>query len=392
MSTTPPLAVIMGAGVAGLSCAWWLTGAGWRVIVAERAPHLRDGGYMMGLSGPGLYTARRMGLVPALRAAEREIGENVYRDRRGRELMRIRYRELLKEIEWITLKRTDLVRVLHEAVADRCQLRLGVTLAACQDNGQAVEVTLSDGDTLLADLLIGADGVHSELRERVFGADTEAGRIEQLGYRYAAYDADDTLGLAQDFVSYAAVGQQVEYHGLGGGRLAALHVWRSSDHGLVPARARRDLLIRIAARTHPEATRILSGVAADTPIALDDLAMVDMPRWHRGRIVLMGDAAHSLSLISGQGAGMAMASAAVLSQELQRRPIEQALHAQDARLRPIIMQLQRRSRKLAPVYVPNSAWGFALRNGAMRALPRVLLKRYFLSGLKSEQEAAAALT
>jgi 2-polyprenyl-6-methoxyphenol hydroxylase-like FAD-dependent oxidoreductase len=381
----------MGAGVAGLSCAWWLAGAGWRVIVAERAQHLRDGGYMMGLSGPGLYTARRMGLVPALRAVEREIGENVYRDRQGRELMRIRYRELLKEIEWITLKRTDLVRVLHEAIIDRCELRLGVTLSACRNNEQGVEVTLSDGEALRADLLIGADGIHSELRERIFGADIEAGRLEQLGYRYAAYDVDDSIDLAHDFVSYAAVGQQVEYHGLGDGRLAALHVWRSAEHGPVAASQRRELLARIAARTHPEAARILASAPVDTPIALDDLAMIDMPRWHQGRIILMGDAAHSLSLISGQGAGMAMASAAILSQELQRHPIEQALRAHDTRLRPIIAQLQRRSRKLAPVYVPNSAWGFALRNGAMRALPRVLLKRYFLSGLKSEQEAAAAL-
>ncbi len=391
MSATPPLAVIMGAGVAGLSCAWWLTGAGWRVVVAERAQHLRDGGYMMGLSGPGLYTARRMALVPALRAVEREIGENVYRDRRGRELMRIRYRELLKEIEWITLKRTDLVRVLHEAVADRCELRLGVTLASCQGDEQGVEVALSDGKTLRADLLIGADGVHSELRERVFGTDSEAGRMEQLGYRYAAYDVDDSLGLAHDFVSYAAVGQQVEYHGLGGNRLAALHVWRSAEHGPVPDSMRWKLLASIADRTHPEAARILAGVPMDAPIALDDLAMVLMPSWHRGRIMLMGDAAHSLSLISGQGAGMALASASVLAQELQRLPMEQALRAHDARLRPIITQLQQRSRKLAPVYVPASAWGFALRNSAMRMLPRVLLKRYFLSGLKSELEAAAAL-
>ncbi|OWT66385.1 FAD-dependent oxidoreductase [Candidimonas nitroreducens] len=394
MSTSAgPLAVIIGAGVAGLSCAWWLTNAGWRVIVAERAPHLRDGGYMMGLSGPGLYTARRMGLVPALRAVEREIGENVYRDRRGRELMRIRYRELLKEIEWIILKRTDLVQVLHEAVAGRCELRLGVSLVACRNEAQGVEVALSNGEALRADLLIGADGVHSELRERVFGADAESRRMEQLGYRYAAYDADDTLGLTQNFVSYAAVGHQVEYHGLGGGRLAALHVWRSTEHGSVPGSMRRELLAGIAGRTHPDAARILAGVSTDTPIALDDLAMIRMPNWHRGRVALVGDAAHSLSLISGQGAGMAMASASVLAQELQRRPmdIEHALRAHEARLRPIIMQLQQRSRKLAPVYVPASAWGFALRNSAMRALPRFLLKRYFLSGLKSELEAAAAL-
>ncbi|OZI34228.1 2-polyprenyl-6-methoxyphenol hydroxylase [Bordetella genomosp. 10] len=386
-----PLAVIAGAGVAGLSSAWWLSQAGWRVVLAERATHLRDGGYMMGLSGPGLYTARRMGLVPALRAVEREIGENVYRDRRGRELMRIRYRELLKQIEWITLKRTDLVSVLYDVVRDRCDMRLGMTVAACRADSLGVDVTLSDGRMLRADLLVGADGVHSALREQVFGADDGARRVEQLGYRYAAYDVEDAIGLSHDFVSYAAVGQQVEYHGLGGGRLAALHVWRSHEHGAVPSAARHALVAEVAARTHPEAMRILRHLPADAPIALDDLAMIDMPTWHRGRIVLLGDAAHGLSLISGQGAGMAMASAAVLAQELGRQPVSQALLAHDRRLRPIVQRLQQRSRKLAPVYVPAAAWSFALRNAAMRALPRMLLRRYFLSGLKSELEAAAAL-
>jgi 2-polyprenyl-6-methoxyphenol hydroxylase-like FAD-dependent oxidoreductase len=108
-------------------------------------------------------------------------------------------------------------------------------------------------------------------------------------------------------------------------------------------------------------------------------------------VLLAGDAAHSLSLISGQGAGMAMASAYVLAQELGRLPVDQALAAHDRRLRPIVERLQLRSRKLAPVYVPDSGFAFGLRNTAMRLLPRLLLKRYFLSGLKSEMEAAAAL-
>ncbi|AMD48117.1 2-polyprenyl-6-methoxyphenol hydroxylase [Bordetella holmesii F627] len=381
------MAVIAGAGVAGLSNAWWLTQAGWRVVVVERAADLRDGGYMMGLSGPGLHTARNMGLVPALRAVEHDIRENIYRDRHGREIMRIRYRDLLEQLDWITLRRSDLVRVLHEAVRDRCELRLPCTVQQWQDNGEKVQVSLSDGSHWQADLLIGADGVHSTLRSRAF-----ASRYEALGYRYAAYDLADTLGLAPDFVSYAAVGQQVEYHGLGEQRMAVLHVWRSDASGLVPPPPqRRALLQALAARSHPQVGQLLDSLPEDAPIVMDDLAMIAMPSWHRGRLLLAGDAAHSLSLISGQGAGMAMASAAVLAQELQRQPVADALRAHDARLRPIIEQLQARSRKLAPMYVPSAGWSFRLRNTAMRYLPQLLLKRYFLSGLKSEADAARAL-
>ncbi|MCY1202837.1 hypothetical protein D9M72_143310 [compost metagenome] len=382
-------AVIAGAGVAGLACAWWLTRLGWRAVVVERAAHLRDGGYMMGLSGPGLLTARRMDLVPALREVERDIGENVYRDRRGREIMRIRYRDLLTELDWITLRRTDLVQVLHAATRERADIRLATTVAShVQDTG-GVDVALSDGSQLRADLLIGADGVRSSLRAAVSGAGTAV--LSPLGYRYAAYDAADDTGMDRDFLSYAAPGHQVEYHGLGNGRKAVLHVWRSRATGWVEAPDRLGLLRDLSRGAHAEVGRLLDGLPSDTPIVMDDLALVELPSWRRGRVLLAGDAAHSLSLISGQGAGMAMASAYVLAQELGRLPVDQALAAHDRRLRPIVERLQLRSRKLAPVYVPDSGFAFGLRNTAMRLLPRLLLKRYFLSGLKSEMEAAAAL-
>lgn len=383
------IAVIAGAGVAGLASAWWLTQQGWKAIVVERAAHLRDGGYMMGLSGPGLLTARRMGIVPALREVEREIGENVYRDRRGREIMRIRYRDLLTELDWITLRRTDLVQVLHAVTRDRADIRMATTVTGCAQDADGVDVSLSDGSRVRADLMIGADGVRSALREQVFG-DGGAG-LSTLGYRYAAYEAADDAGMERDFVSYAAPGHQVEYHGLGNGRKAALHVWRSRDAGWVDAPDRLPLLRGLARGTHAEVGRLLAALPSDTPIVMDDLALVEMPSWRRGRILLAGDAAHSLSLISGQGAGMAMATAYVLAQELGRLPVEQALAAHDRRLRPIVERLQLRSRKLAPVYVPNSNFAFTLRNTAMRLLPKLLLKRYFLSGLKSEMEAAATL-
>jgi 2-polyprenyl-6-methoxyphenol hydroxylase-like FAD-dependent oxidoreductase len=375
--------------VAGLACAWWLTRLGWRAVVVERAAHLRDGGYMMGLSGPGLLTARRMDLVPALREVERDIGENVYRDRRGREIMRIRYRDLLTELDWITLRRTDLVQVLHAATRERADIRLATTVAShVQDTG-GVDVALSDGSQLRADLLIGADGVRSSLRAAVSGAG--AAVLSPLGYRYAAYDAADDTGMDRDFLSYAAPGHQVEYHGLGNGRKAVLHVWRSRATGWVEAPDRLGLLRDLSRGAHAEVGRLLDGLPSDTPIVMDDLALVELPSWRRGRVLLAGDAAHSLSLISGQGAGMAMASAYVLAQELGRLPVDQALAAHDRRLRPIVERLQLRSRKLAPVCVPDSGFAFGLRNTAMRLLPRLLLKRYFLSGLKSEMEAAAAL-
>lgn len=394
-------AVICGAGVAGLATTWWLQRAGWRVLVAEQAGDLRDGGHMMGLSGPGLATVRRMDLVPRLReVAYPDMGQHIYRDRNGREILRINYRDALTGIEWITLRRTALVQELRDALpADGIELRFGVTVQEAVNSDTGVTITLSDGTHHQADLLIAADGVHSALRRRYFADDAKC--LSSLGYRYASYEVDDKLLLGQDFLSYAEPGIQTEYYGLGGGRLAALHVWRSREEGFVPAGDRQQLLRACTANSFDRVRATLETLDKPDEIVVDDLALVELPSWRQGRILLLGDAAHSLSLISGQGAGVALASASILGEELENvaghasaptaQQLEAALVRHDQRLRPTILRLQQRSRKLAPMYVPSSAIGFALRNLVLRTMPDVLLKRYFASGLKSEAEALAAL-
>ena len=385
-----PLAVIAGAGIAGLAAAWWLSRAGWRAIVVEKATDLRNGGHMMGLSGPGLLTARHMDIVSDLQqVALQDHGEHLYKDRRGREILRLNYRELLAKTDWITLRRTSLVDVLYRTVASRAEIRMSTTVRQLETRQDGVDVVLSDGTALHADLLIGADGLHSEIRRMAFGQD--ANRFAQLGYRYAVYDVPAPFALSAGFESYAEPGLQTEYYAIDDGRVAVLHVWRSEAVGRVAVADRLPLLRRLTQRSHPSVTALLDAVPDGEAIVMDDLTMVEMPTWHNARVLLLGDAAHSLSLISGQGAGMALASAQVLAQMLQTMPIDQALDGHHARLRPVIEALQARSRKLAPVFVPASATGFALRNTMLKLMPGAMLKRYFLNGLKTEQEAAAAL-
>ena len=150
--------VIIGAGVAGLTAAWWLGRAGWKVTVVERAADLRSDGYMIGLSGPGYRVADEMGLLPALRGVARDIGENVFRDRQGHEILRLHYHDLLRGFEWLTLARTELVATLHAAALPYCTMRFATSLRAMRQDDAAVTVTLDDGSMIEADLLIGADG------------------------------------------------------------------------------------------------------------------------------------------------------------------------------------------------------------------------------------------
>lgn len=383
------LAVIAGAGVAGLAAAIWLDRIGWRAIVVERAPDLRAGGYVMGLSGPGHEAAKRLGILPDLEAVARDIHENVYRDRRGREIMRLRYREFLPDLPYLVLRRTDLVRVLHDRAAGVADIRLSTTIEGIDDRGDGVTVRLSDGETVEADLVIGADGFRSDIRRRLFEAEDRV--VRPLGYRFAVYDLDDHLHLGADFLSYAGPGHLSEYYTLAEGRLAALHVWHSAATGPVAAGDRWPLLLDLAARSHPDVRRIMDAAQAEGPPLIDDLALVEMPSWSKGRVLLMGDSAHCLSLVSGQGAGIAMASAAILADELASGDVDAALARHEQRLRPAAGRLQDRSRKMAAWFIPASPAAFHIRNFVMRHIPRRLLARYFLNTVKSEIAAASGL-
>lgn len=379
---TQKTALIIGAGVAGLSAAWWLEKAGWRSVVIERAPDLRTAGHMLGLSGPGLEVAKRMGIEPRLQAHACVINENIYRDRKGRELLRMRYREFLKDLPYIALRRTDLVQALRDALGSNADIRFSAVAQKIVDSGDSVTVHLADGTSCSGDLLIGADGLRSWVRREVFGSDAQF--FKELGYRFATYDLEDTLNLGIDFLSYTEPGHIVEYYTLRDGRIAALHAWTTAETGVVPDEARWPMLRHVARNAHPQVHEIIGAAEKEQLPLIDNLTLVDMPTWSKGRVVLLGDAAHCLTLISGQGAGMSIASAAMLAEELGGKPINEALRRHEERLRPAILKLQERSRKMGALFVPASPLSFHLRNLALRHMPRAWLGQYFINAIRSE--------
>ena len=186
------------------------------------------------------------------------------------------------------------------------------------------------------------------------------------------------------------LGYLAEYYALHDGRLAAMHVWRDVQDGLERSPDKAGLLKSVSAGSHPQVRALLDQAeGADDPIIVDSLTMVDLPQWSKGRVLLVGDAAHCLTLVSGQGAGMALASVEMLAQALMENgDTATALARHEARLRPIIGRLQARSRKMATIFIPQSPFAFRLRNFVMRHMPRALLGRYFSNAIRSEIELA----
>ncbi len=359
-------AVICGAGIAGLTLAWWLERDGWQVTLVERAPGRRDEGYMIDFFGSGYDVAERMELLPRLQEIHittRRV-DYVSPDGRGRGHLEYDDMAALLDGRAFTFMRGELERVLHDALDGRVPIRYDVTVDAVRHAAGGLEVSLSDGTVEPADLLVGADGIHSRVRTLTFGP--ERPYLRCLGYHTASYLFTDERLRAQvrdRFLVVAVPDRQVGLYPTEDGRLAAWLVHRAAGDAL-PADPRAELLG--AYRGMGELVdSTLEHCPSGRGLYYDLVAQIELDGWARGSTTLVGDACQAVSLLAGQGASMAMGGAYVLAEELRRGgPVEAATARYEQRMRPFIRDKQKAGRRTAEWLVPSSRWRLAARAGA----------------------------
>jgi 2-polyprenyl-6-methoxyphenol hydroxylase-like FAD-dependent oxidoreductase len=356
--------VICGAGIAGLTLAWWLERDGWDVLLVEHAPARRAGGYMMDFFGPGFDVAERMDLLGDLRRARTDITALDYLDPDGRVRNHVPYAALAGAVgdRVVSLMRGDLEDVLHRAVAGRVEIRYATTIDAIA----AGRVTLSGGATERADLVAGADGIRSRVRRLAFGPDRH---LRPLGYHTASYlftDRDLARLVGDRFAVVATPGRQAGVYPTADGRLAVSLIHHTADPlPDDPAGAVRDAYAGLGEL----ADRALRHCPDGPGLYYDLVAQVELDRWHRGHTVLLGDAAAAVSLMAGQGASLAMTGAYVLADALRGAgSVPAALAAYQERMLPLARRTQRSGRRTARWLVPPDPVRLAVRTGGLRLL------------------------
>ncbi|HYI83954.1 MAG TPA: FAD-dependent monooxygenase, partial [Acetobacteraceae bacterium] len=299
----PTKVLASGAGVAGLSLALRLRQRGLTPVLVERAPHLRDGGYTLGLSDPGLDAAERMGVADALRAARHMPRRLVYVDGDGRERFTLGGAALDRLVgeRRFNLLRGDIERVLYERVRGEVEVRFGASVESLEESQDGVGVGLSDGAEIGCDLVVGADGLHSKVRALCFGPEERF--VRPLGARVAAVLLDRAeFPDAQPGTSYSLteVGRAAALASVGEDRLVAFFVWRTAGQpGLgTPEEELRHAFAGAGWRV----PALLDRLSRTEDVYFDEVAQVVMPRWCDGRVVLLGDAAFAVPLIAGKGA------------------------------------------------------------------------------------------
>lgn len=367
--------LISGAGVAGLAAAIWLGRNGFRPTVVEKAPAIRADGYVISISNTAYHFAQELGLQDELHAAAAGHVASSYHDASGRALLRLEYGELFRRVDVAQPMRDDFARLLERHAAGLAEFRYATSIEAIHDDAGVAQVRFDDASEGEFDVVIGADGVHSRVRELAFPAD--AVRRHRLGLGCAAFRLPNVLGLAGKFETHMERDRYMVAFSTPDGGMAAVFVW-ATDAGTVPAPGGRMALLReVFARPPAVVQRVLDAAPVQENMYMDVLAQIELQQWWRGASVLVGDAAHCMTLFSGQGASAAFSGAGHLCKGLVAGDREAAFRAYQSAMQPAVTDMQRRTRKAAYWYVPRSAGREWLRNTGMAMLPNALFRNYF---------------
>lgn len=375
---------ISGAGIAGATLAHWLMRSGHETTLIEKAPHFRTGGYMIDFWGTGYDVAERMQILPRIRQLGYAVQEVRLVDERGRRsggFLADVFRRMTHE-RFTSLPRGELASAIFESVRDGTETLFDNSIAAIEQDDRSVQVRFMQGAPREFDLLIGADGLHSNVRELVFGGD---GRFErQLGYCIAAFEIEGYRPRDEGtYVAYAVPGRQVARFSLRDDLTMFLFI-AALEHplGSEPrdGAERKAWLERAFGDCGWECPQILEAMSRKEDVYFDRVSQIRIDAWSRGRTALVGDAAACVSLLAGEGAGLAMTEAYVLAGELQRWPgdYRKAFRSYEEKLRPFVEGKQESARKFASAFVPRTHLGIWFRNWVTRLMFIPAVADYFV--------------
>ena len=360
---------ISGAGVAGTALAYWLHRTGHTPTLIEQAPAFRTGGYMIDFWGVGYRVAKKMGIEDQLLDAGYEIQQLRSVDSDGKvkaELPVEAIRNLIGH-DFTSLPRGDLAATVYRTVADKVETVFGDTITAVDDHGDGVRLTFGNAEPREFDLLIGADGLHSNVRRLAFGTGPEVERY--LGCKVAAcvvdgYRPRDELV----YLTYNTLGRQAGRVALREDRTLFLFIFRAerTDAGAQP----KDELRTQFGDAGWECPQMLDALDDADDLYFDVVSQIKMDHWSRGRVGLIGDAAGCISLLGGEGTGLAMTEAYVLAGELDRARGDhrEAFEAYEALMHPFVASKQAGAARFVGFFATRTRFGLWLRNIVMRAM------------------------
>lgn len=340
--------LIQGAGIAGTTLAWWLARAGHKVVVVERSAHLRSGGYKIDVRGTAVGVLDRMGLYEIACSASVGMACATLVDARGRPLATIDGDIYgMREGRDLELLRGDLAHLLYQAGRGEVEYRFGDSITCLDDRGHDVAVSFQRHPPEAFDFVIGADGLHSPVRDMIFGPEERF--LRYLGYHVSIYSTPNRLSLDHEERACILPGERMVnvYSSDTTGDAKALFFFasppldiRAGGTDASKAWLRHYMSRGLQAERAWIVPQLLEDLLDAQDFYFDALAQVVMNRWTSGRVSILGDAAWCASPASGQGCSLALVGAYILAQAMKDgKPVTRA--AYEDRMMPFVVENQK---------------------------------------------------
>ncbi|MGV3622937.1 MAG: FAD-dependent monooxygenase [Archangium sp.] len=355
--------LISGAGIAGPAFAHAMAGQRADITIVERASALRTGGQAVDFRGPiHREVLERLQLWDAIHERRTEAADLVLMNERGEVVTELPAVMTSGDVE---LVRGELTRLLFERTKSTTRYRFGETVTALNDG----EVTFSSGDKECFDLVVGADGLHSGIRNLAWTKH----EVRHHGHSLATWAIPNLLSLRGRAVMFTVRG-----------RAATI----SADRALLifegerPTGDVKQVLREKYADVGWELPRVLATLDDAEDLYVDQIGTVHVDSYSRGNVALLGDAAWGGTL-GGQGTPLAIVGAYVLANELRRHSIGDALINFERLMRPYATECQKGAERAGSFFAPRTWWGLAARNAFYKVMTSKLLISRFEKMVKA---------
>jgi 2-polyprenyl-6-methoxyphenol hydroxylase-like FAD-dependent oxidoreductase len=378
--------LVSGAGIAGITLAFWLKKFGFNPTVIEISPKLREGGYAIDFMGAGYDVAEKMGIIPALEKADINISELVFVDEHNKEQGSMNYQNIKKLMNnrAFTMLRSDLAKAIYNSLDNDLEIIFGDTIHNIEQGDEQVMVTFRSGLQRSFDLLVGADGLHSNVRKLIFG--NEAQFEKYYGYYTASFTIENFPHKGRAFSMYNVPDKQIAIYAYSQSATATFFIFTSPtklnyEHHDIEKQKQilKDQFINIGWKC----AEVLSNIDKTEDFYFDSISQVKMENWSNGRVTLVGDACYCPSLLSGKGSTLAMVGAYILAGELHQAKgdYKKAFANYEKILKPFIIEKQKAAQTFAKSFIPKSKFGIWLRNLVFKMMSVPFIAKLFLNQL-----------
>lgn len=382
--------LISGAGIAGTTLAFWLKKLGFNPTIIEISPGLRKGGYAIDFMGAGYNVAEKMEVISALKMVDINFSKLVFVDNNNKEKGSMNYRKIKNFLNGraFTLLRSDLAKVIYQSIDKDVEIIFGDTITKIDQSEKEVSVTFRSGETRNFDLLVGADGLHSNVRNLVFGDEMQFEKY--YGYYTSSFSIDNfSLGNSA-FVMYNVPYKQVAVYSKSENKSNTFFIFTSPEklsyqhHDIGKQKQILKSEFQDSGWKCPE---LLSQIDSTTDFYFDSVSQIKMDNWYKGRITLVGDAGYCPSLLSGKGSTLAMVGAYILAGELKQANgnYKTAFEQYEILFKPFMDKKQKSAQSFAKSFIPKSNFGIWLRNRVFKLMSSSMFSKLFLNQFRDSE-------